>query len=139
MKRLLLVTSMLWAVASGSLAQDESEPDADVRARASNHFQQGVQLFQEGAYRAALVELKRAYATLPDFRVKFNIAQTQLMLGDYLQAHKAFASYLESGGSLEVKSDPPAPITAEMFEGFEGETDPEIVVEALGLTITHTK
>lgn len=52
---------------------------------------------------------------------------------------EAFALYLESGGSIEVKSDPPVPISPELFERFEGETDPEIVIEAFGLTVTHTK
>ena len=52
---------------------------------------------------------------------------------------EAFADYLESGGSIEVQSDPPVPVSPELFERFEGETDPEIIVEALGLTVTHTK
>lgn len=80
-------------------AQEQSAPSEAVKAEASAHFRQGGELFKEGAYRAALVELQRAHELLPDYRVLYNIGQTQLQLGEYVEAIKAFEAYLVQGGS----------------------------------------
>lgn len=52
---------------------------------------------------------------------------------------EAYASYLESGGSFEFVSRPPTPITADFIDSFDGEPEPDQVVEIFGLTVTHTK
>ena len=52
---------------------------------------------------------------------------------------EAYATYLESGGSFEFVSRPPTPITADFVDSFEGEPEPDEVVEIFGLTVTHTK
>ncbi|MEO1552524.1 MAG: hypothetical protein AAFR82_01225 [Pseudomonadota bacterium] len=52
---------------------------------------------------------------------------------------EAYASYLESGGSFEVKLTPPTPITPELIDSYEDEPEPEEIIEILGLTVTHTK
>lgn len=56
--------------------------------------------------------------------------------GDWLES---YASYLESGGSFEVKLAPPTPITVELIESYEDEPEPEEIIEIFGLTVTHTK
>lgn len=97
MKRFLLLTFLIGAWTCGALAQDASAEA--VKTEASAHFSQGVELFREGAYRAALVELQRAHELSPDYRVLFNIGQTQLQLGEYVEAIKAFEGYLVQGGA----------------------------------------
>ncbi|MEL6825921.1 MAG: hypothetical protein AAFN91_06680 [Pseudomonadota bacterium] len=52
---------------------------------------------------------------------------------------EAYASYLESGGSFEVRSAPPTPITVELMDSYEDEPEPEEIIEIFGLTVTHTK
>ena len=52
---------------------------------------------------------------------------------------ESFASYLESGGSIEFKSEPPEPITPDLIDSYEDEPEPETIVEIFGLTVTHTK
>ncbi len=106
MKRSWLLSLTLWSLALHVSAQDENVQDrareADalaVETEASAHFSQGVELFREGAYRAALVELQRAHELSPDYRVLFNIGQTQLQLGEYVEAIKAFEAYLVQGGA----------------------------------------
>ena len=69
------------------------------RLKASLHFQRGVELFQEGAYRAALVEFERAYDIAPDYRLLYNIGQAKLQLQDYLGASQSYESYLVQGGT----------------------------------------
>jgi hypothetical protein len=85
---------LVWCTASICVAQSSEE----LKEQASAHFRQGVELFREGAFRAAEVELKRAYETLPDYRVLFNIGQTQQMLGEYVDAQHSLEQYLDKGG-----------------------------------------
>ncbi len=85
-----------------SVAQAQAVPPSDTaRALASGHFRRGVELFQEGAFRAALVEFQRAYEIAPDHRLLYNIGQTKLELQDYLGAAQSYEGYL-SGGYLDI-------------------------------------
>lgn len=97
MKRSWLLCFFVWSSVATATAQQG--PEEAARQEAGVHFRQGVELFREGAFRAALVELERAQEISPDYRTLFNIGQTQLQLGEYVEAIKAFESYLEQGGS----------------------------------------
>jgi hypothetical protein len=79
------------AVAGGS--------DDAAKKEASDHFRRGVELFQEGAFRAALVEFERAYEIAPHYRLLYNIGQTRLQLQEYLGAIQAYEGYLTQGGA----------------------------------------
>ncbi len=85
----------------GSVAQAQSAaaPTDEARKEASAHFLRGVELFQEGAFRAALVEFERAYGIAPDYRLLYNIGQVKLQLQDYLGATQSYEGYLAQGGS----------------------------------------
>lgn len=80
-------------------AEPDVPPSDTAREQASGHFQRGVELFQEGAFRAALVEFERAYGIAPDYRLLYNIGQVKLQLQDYLGATQSYESYLEQGGA----------------------------------------
>lgn len=73
-------------------------PTPDAKAEASAHFRRGVELFQEEAFRGALVEFERAYAIAPDYRLLYNIGQTKFETQDYLGAIQSYERYLEGGG-----------------------------------------
>ncbi len=75
-----------------------AEPDAQAKKEASAHFRRGVELFQVGAYRAALVAFETAHATAPDYRLLYNIGQTKLKLEDYVGAIESYEHYLSQGG-----------------------------------------
>jgi hypothetical protein len=83
-------------------AQDAAAGEApvsdEVRKEASARFRRGVELFQEGAFRAALVEFQRAYDIAPDFRLLYNIGQAQVQVQDYLGANQSYERYLTDGG-----------------------------------------
>jgi tetratricopeptide (TPR) repeat protein len=72
---------------------------AQEKQDASVHFRRGVELFEEGIFRAALVELNRAYEIAPDYRVLHNIGQVYFALGEYVESDKALERYLAEGGS----------------------------------------
>jgi hypothetical protein len=65
---------------------------------ARGHFTRAVELFKEGDFRAALIEFQRAYDAAPNYKVLYNLGQTNLELQDYAGALKAFRGYLDGGG-----------------------------------------
>lgn len=73
--------------------------DARAKEVASAHFRRGVELFEEGAYRAALVEFEQANEVSPDYRLLYNIGQAKLALQDYLGATLSYERYLTLGGT----------------------------------------
>ena len=96
---------MLASPVAAQQAGAESPPPAAgersdlLKKKASEHFERGVQLFRDGAYRAALIEFERAYQTLPDFRLLYNQAQMRMLLQDYLGATRDYERYLVEGGA----------------------------------------
>lgn len=62
-------------------------------------FLRGVQLFREGDFRSALVEFRRAYDISKNFKVLYNIGQTEYELADYAGALRSFERYLQGGGA----------------------------------------
>jgi hypothetical protein len=62
-------------------------------------FQRGVQLFKEGDFRSALVEFRRAYDLSHNFKVLYNIGQTEFEIADYASAQRSFQRYLGEGGA----------------------------------------
>lgn len=100
MKKLCLGLGLLLLLWHGSaLAQTGAEPSEAQRNEASAHFTRGVALYQEQAFRAALVEFERAYDIAPDHRLLYNIGQTKLRLQDYLGAVQSYETYLAEGGA----------------------------------------
>jgi hypothetical protein len=64
-------------------------------ARARLHFQQGVALFQERNYDAALAEFQGAYAASPEPIVLYNMGLTYKALFRYSEAVDVFSRYLK--------------------------------------------
>jgi len=79
-------------------AAPTAPPGDEAKKEASSRFRRGVELFQEGAYRAALVEFEKAYEIAPDYRLLYNIGQTKLQIQDYLGATQSYEGYLTQGG-----------------------------------------
>jgi tetratricopeptide (TPR) repeat protein len=132
MSRVLLLVLLVSCVSSPGLAQAGETKANKEEARA--HFKQGVQLVREGAYEAALVELKRAYELSPDYRVLFNIGQTALQLNEYLAAIDAYRAYLAEGGS-RIEPDRRAAVEAELLELEKRVATLTIVVDVDGAKV----
>lgn len=94
----LLGAALLSLCASIGFAADPGgDSNAIQRARAS--FHRGVQLYNEGSFEAALAEFGKAYQASPNYRLLYNIAQTQYDLHDFVGALKSLEKYLREGGS----------------------------------------
>lgn len=93
MRWLLLTAVVLWSATAGAQELTEAQ-----QAEASARFRRGVELYHEGAFRAALAEFQRVYAMAPDYRLLYNIAQAKLEVQDFLGAAQDYERYLVEGG-----------------------------------------
>lgn len=98
-----LLTLALVTAAAPALAQSSAAKPAPAAApeaeEGKSRFQRGVQLFREGDFRSALVEFQRSYDLSKNFKVLYNIGQTQYELSDYAGALRSFRRYLQEGAS----------------------------------------
>jgi Tetratricopeptide repeat/PEGA domain len=80
---------------------DATAETGDVE-RARKHFGQGLKLYKDGDFDAALVQFERAYAEKPNFKVLYNIAQCYFELHQYVEARDTLTRYLKEGaGQLD--------------------------------------
>jgi hypothetical protein len=82
---------------------DTTAETGDVE-QARKHFGQGLKLYKDGDFDAALVQFERAYAEKPNFKVLYNIAQCYFELHQYVEARDTLARYLKEGaGQLDAE------------------------------------
>ncbi len=74
-------------------------PEAGETEDARQHFSDGLKLYKDGDFDAALVQFERAYAIKPNYKVLYNIAQTYFQLREYVEARDNMARYLKEGGT----------------------------------------
>ncbi len=84
-------------------AQAAEADHASPLEEARSHFHQGVQLYNEASFEAALAEFQKAYQLSSTFRILYNIAQTYFELHDYVNADKILKQYVRDGAG-EISS-----------------------------------
>ena len=96
-------------VGSSALADDATEratPDAQQAAapqdEARRRFSRGLELYREADYPAALIEFRRAYALIPNYKILYNVGQVCYQLQNYACALQSFEQYLSEGGAEVV-------------------------------------
>jgi len=94
----LAITFIAASAHAQATAQPDSQPSAS-RAEAEQRYKRALELFNEGTYDAALLELRRAYELAPSYRILYNIALVNVQLADYAAALDAFERYLADGGT----------------------------------------
>lgn len=80
-----------------ALAAGESNRAAAEEAR--KHFQRSKELYDDGDFTGSLKELERSYAAVPNFKLLYNMGQTQLQQLDHAGALRSFRRFLLEGGS----------------------------------------
>ena len=108
MTRSLLILAL--SIAAAGLARAEDPPAAAPAAaadaqldEAKRHFQQGVALYNDGNFSAALAEFEATYAAHPTAGVLYNIGLTQKSLFRYGESIKTLERYLKEAGSLPAE------------------------------------
>lgn len=80
---------------------------------ARSRFQRGVELYKDGDYRAAIIEFRRAYDLVPNWRIQYNLAQACAEVQDYPCALRALQAYVTDGGA-EIPADRRAQVDTEL-------------------------
>jgi hypothetical protein len=108
--RSLLLLSVVAGVASPFSARAEVADAGASTAAASDveqarqHFSQGLKLYKDGDFDAALVQFERAYAIKSNFKVLYNMAQCYFELHQYVEARDTLARYLKDGeGGIDAE------------------------------------
>lgn len=118
MRRLVIALSLSFSIslfgAAPVAAAEPTSADTPEVEQARERFRRGAELFSEGSFDASLIEFKRAYELVPNYRVLYNIGQVHLELHDYVNAERAFGDYLSHGGA-----DIPAARRAEVEKQLE--------------------
>ncbi len=105
----LLVTSskvfpvyflVIAALATASfVGVDASAAAADSKALAREHFERGVDAFNDRRFGDAAQEFDTAYQISPAYAVLYNIGQVNVALGNPVEAVEAFEKYLDQAGT----------------------------------------
>ena len=83
----------------GAAAQPAPPPvGASPVEEARTRYARGIELYNDGDYRLALIEFQRSYDVAPNWRVLYNIGEVQFQLNTYAVALKSFERYLVEGG-----------------------------------------
>jgi hypothetical protein len=93
--RLCFLLAAAVSLSTASVLADEPS-NAEV-AKARPHYKRGVELYQDGAFDAALVELEKAYAIAPSYKILYNVGLVYVQLNDFAGALKAYRQYLHEG------------------------------------------
>ncbi|MBS2014828.1 MAG: PEGA domain-containing protein [Deltaproteobacteria bacterium] len=102
----LIVALALATGSEGRAHADEPAPPPTTEApvdattaEARAHHRRGLELYDEGDYRLALVEFQRAYELAKSYKTLFNIGQVYFQLNNYAKARLTLEQYLQEGGS----------------------------------------
>ena len=104
----LLIVGFMWTILLPSVGSAQ-----DTDKEASEHFKEGVTLFNENKKQEAVEEFNAAYAIKPSWKIMYNIGQCQASLRRYGMAIEAFEKYLGQGGD-EVPADRQDEVLAEL-------------------------
>jgi len=116
MRRLLFSIILVLSLVAGAASARANDA---VSREAGKHFQRGVDLYNDGDFRGALVEFKKAYATWPRANVLYDIGQTEYQLLDYASALKTMERYLaETGPNAQHRQEVES--TVEVLRGRVG-------------------
>jgi hypothetical protein len=122
--RLVVGSCLLLGVLAAQAAFAQGRSPDDIEA-ARVHYRLGVQLYGERKYEEALVELERASALAPTYRLFYDIALVQRQLGDAAGALRSFGAYLDAG------ADVTAPRRAEVLRAIA-----DLTLKVATVTIT---
>lgn len=106
----LLVCASI-ATTFSARAGESEDPKRTEEAR--TRFQRGVELYKDGDYRASIIEFRRAYELVQNWRIHYNIAQACGEVQDYPCALRELEAYLAQG-STEVPEDRRSAVETEL-------------------------
>jgi tetratricopeptide (TPR) repeat protein len=100
----LSLASLLFAMPARADEPAEPAPPATEPAdEARSHHRRGLELYDEGEFRLALIEFERAYAVGNNYKILYNIGQVHFQLNNYARARLVLEQYLRDAGDIAPK------------------------------------
>jgi tetratricopeptide (TPR) repeat protein len=87
-----VIPLILVLLAARSVAADEPVQSA------SQLFEQGLELIEQGKYEEAAIAFRTAYELAPNYKVLYNVGEAERLVGHHAKALEAYMRYLEEGG-----------------------------------------
>ena len=109
-------------------------PSTDPLRDAERRYARALQLYDEGAFDAALLELHRAYELAPSFRLLYNLGIVSLKLRDAAGAMGYFERYLSDGGDA-IPADTRADVAQKLHELSLSVATVSVIVNVPGATV----
>lgn len=127
--RISCVLGLALAVLASPARVHAQQKDDIGDARA--HYKKGLDLYEDHAFDAALIEFQRAYDMAPSYKILYNLALVHLQLNDWAGAARSFKGYLDEGGK-KIDQKRRAEVEREMkkLEGRVGNVEVVANVEA---------
>lgn len=97
-RRLAFVLAVSMALPARPVFADKPAPSEAQKSEARARYERGLKLYDQGAYDAALVEMRRAYELAPTYKILYNLGLIHKQLNDHASALDAFRQYLAEGG-----------------------------------------
>ncbi len=96
--KVAIVLAAIVAASAPAVAHAQGPSDQAI-AEARSHYSRGMELYNEGDYRLALIEFQRANDLAPSAKVLYNIGEVYYQLNEYAQAYRTLTRYLDMVGS----------------------------------------
>jgi hypothetical protein len=125
----------LVALALGVGVAGHARADEDPKKVARQHYEAGADAMRKGDYDGARKEFEAAYASSPNYRVLYDIAEAELGLGLPEQALAAFQRFLTDGGD-QVPPKQREQVTQQMAQLELGFAWLEVATEPVGAEVT---
>jgi hypothetical protein len=128
----LIATALAWSIVSVPLSAAAEDQTAD----ASQLFEQGLELIEQGAYEQAAIAFNTAYEIEPNYRVLYNVGEAERLVGHHARAMAAYTRYLEEGGD-EIDEDRRAYVEEQLalLSGLVGEIQVKCPVPGAVVTV----
>jgi hypothetical protein len=99
-ERLIQIVALTACLFATPIARADGTPPDE----ALQHWERGLELYDEQDFPNALIEFRKAYSIAPSYKVLYNIGQVCFQLKDYGCALTSFQRYLKDGGN-NIASD----------------------------------
>jgi hypothetical protein len=97
--RFLKLSILLFAIVFGFATSSDAAPNDVQVGEARQHYQKGIELFDDQAFDSALIEFKRAYALAPSYVILYNIGVASERLRDFVTAVHSYERFLKDGAA----------------------------------------
>ena len=124
----------IFVQSAAAQAQAPTAAPATDTDEARQHFADGLKLYKDGDFDAALVQFERAYAIKPNYKVLYNIGQAYFQLREYVEARDNMARYLKDGAAA-IDPERQAAVTKDLADLETRVAKVTLTVNVAGATV----